>query len=107
VNRAVAVHHRNSQAVWGILVDTLLAFEEQPLPGQPTLLFQFFQSVVLCLIIELNSDLYHNRHTEITNLCVLRYNNLMMKRTNEFVVVPQSDEDEELLCRLLDGSAAC
>ena len=30
----------------------------------------------------------------------------MMKRTNEFVVVPQSDEDEELLRRLLDASAA-
>jgi putative transposase len=29
-----------------------------------------------------------------------------MKRTNEFVVVPQSDEDEELLRRLLDASAA-
>jgi len=29
-----------------------------------------------------------------------------MKRTNEFEVVPQSDEDEELLRRLLDASAA-
>jgi len=29
-----------------------------------------------------------------------------MKRTNEFVVVPQSKEDEELLRRLLDASAA-
>jgi len=29
-----------------------------------------------------------------------------MKRTNEFVVVPQSDEDEELIRRLLDASAA-
>jgi len=29
-----------------------------------------------------------------------------MKRANEFVVVPQSDEDEELLHRLLDASAA-
>jgi len=30
----------------------------------------------------------------------------MMKRTNEFVVVPQSDKDKELLRRLLDASAA-
>ncbi len=29
-----------------------------------------------------------------------------MERTNKFVVVPQSDEDEELLRRLLDASAA-
>jgi len=29
-----------------------------------------------------------------------------MKRTNEFAVVPQSEEDEELLRRLLDASAA-
>jgi len=29
-----------------------------------------------------------------------------MKRTNEFEVVPQSDEDEELFRRLLDASAA-
>jgi len=31
---------------------------------------------------------------------------MMMKRTNEFVVVPQSNEDEELLRQLLDASAA-
>ena len=29
-----------------------------------------------------------------------------MKRANKFVVVPQSDEGEELLRRLLDASAA-
>jgi len=39
-------------------------------------------------------------------LCTFQYNNLMMKRTNEFVVVPQSDKDKELLRRLLDASAA-
>ena len=87
-------------------MDALLAFEEQSFPRQPTLLFQLFQSVVLCLIIELDSYLYHTIHTETTNLCVLRYYKMMMKRTNEFVVVPQSEQDEGLLRRLLDASAA-
>jgi len=105
VNRAVARHNRSSQAVWGILVDTLLAFGG-PFPRQPSLLLQLFQSVVLFLVVELDSYLYHTIHTQTTNLCVLRYNNLVMKRTNTFEVVPQSDEDGELLRRLLDASAA-
>jgi putative transposase len=33
-------------------------------------------------------------------------NELVMKRTNSFVVRPRSEEDEELLRRLLDASAA-
>ena len=43
----------------GILPDFLLAFEEQPLPRQPTVFLQFLQPLVLFVIIKLNTDFDH------------------------------------------------
>jgi hypothetical protein len=40
----------------GILPDFLLAFEEQPLPRQSTVLLQFLQPLVLFVVIELDAN---------------------------------------------------
>lgn len=53
------LHKLRSTLSRGILPDFLLAFEEQPLPRQSTVLLQFLQPLILFLVIELDSHFDH------------------------------------------------
>ena len=73
MNRAVKGHNRRLLPARGILADSLLTFEEQPLPRQTTVPLQFLQSLVLVVVIKLYPYLYHTNHTRTTMLCVFWY----------------------------------